>query len=341
MDTLVSIIVPIYKVEKYIKKCINTIINQTYRNLEIILVDDGSVDNCPQICDDYAKMDTRIKVIHKENGGLSDARNVGIHNSSGEYICFIDSDDYVELNMVEKALGKALKTKADVVVFSLYNEVLIENDNIINKEAVFIDPNNLTLMISIIGYAWNKLYKASFIKSNKFTFQKGLSLVEDIVFNEKVLINTNRIEYLNTPLYHYINRNRTTLVKQYHEDSYKLHKLGFQARKNLMFKLFGINNRSKMIIAGAHISGIRYCCSNMFYYKNNLTLKNKYINIKNMLYDEVTVGEIKLYMPKSKLDKLVKAIIQYKIPLMLCAIYHIRSVLILNKQLLNKKKIGD
>ena len=97
MNSLISVIVPIYNVEKYLDKCVDSIINQTYKNLEIILVDDGSPDNCPQMCDDYAKKDSRIRVVHKENGGLSDARNAGMKVATGEYVSFIDSDDYISL----------------------------------------------------------------------------------------------------------------------------------------------------------------------------------------------------------------------------------------------------
>ena len=106
MGPLVSIVVPIYNVEKYIDKCVDSIINQTYKNLEIILVDDGSPDNCGDIADKYAELDNRIKVIHKSNGGLSDARNAGLDISTGEFICFIDSDDYVEMDMIEKTLNR-------------------------------------------------------------------------------------------------------------------------------------------------------------------------------------------------------------------------------------------
>ena len=98
---LISIVIPVYKVELYLEKCIESIINQTYKNLEIIIVDDGSPDNCPQICDEYSKKDKRIKVIHKENGGLSDARNAGIDIATGKYIAFVDSDDYVSDDYVE------------------------------------------------------------------------------------------------------------------------------------------------------------------------------------------------------------------------------------------------
>ena len=105
MDVLVSVVVPVYKVEKYINKCIDSIINQTYKNLEIILVDDGSPDRCPQICDEYAKKDNRIKVIHKKNSGLGAARNTGIDAAKGEYIGFVDSDDWIMPNMYEEMVN--------------------------------------------------------------------------------------------------------------------------------------------------------------------------------------------------------------------------------------------
>ena len=129
-NNLISIIVPIYNVEKYLKKCIDSIINQTYKNLEIILVDDGSPDNCGKICDEYAKKDNRIKVIHKENGGVSSARNVGVENATGEYIGFVDSDDYIEKDMYEVLINNLKKENADISIISnyeVYKNKIIEN----------------------------------------------------------------------------------------------------------------------------------------------------------------------------------------------------------------------
>ena len=128
MEELISVVVPVYNVEKYIDKCINSIINQTYKNLEIILVDDGSPDNCGNICDEYAKKDNRIIVIHKENGGLSDARNTGIEVSKGKYITFIDSDDYISDNYVSFLYNLIIEYKADISIGKHY--VLYENGEI-------------------------------------------------------------------------------------------------------------------------------------------------------------------------------------------------------------------
>lgn len=118
---LVSIVLPIYNVEKYLDRCIESVINQTYRNLEILLVDDGSPDDCPQKCEEWAKKDGRIKVIHKANAGLGYARNTGIENASGEYICFFDSDDYIDPSTIEKAYNTAQKNNSDMVLFGHYD----------------------------------------------------------------------------------------------------------------------------------------------------------------------------------------------------------------------------
>lgn len=119
---VVSVVLPIYNVEKYINRCLESVVNQTYKNLEIILVDDESPDKCPEICDEWAAKDKRIKVVHKKNGGLGFARNTGIENATGEYICFVDSDDYIALDTIEKAYKNATESKSDIVYYG-YNIV--------------------------------------------------------------------------------------------------------------------------------------------------------------------------------------------------------------------------
>ena len=116
MEDLISVIIPVYNVEKYLPECIESVLKQTHTNLEIILVDDGSPDNSPQICDEYAQKDSRIKVIHKENGGVSSARNEGLKIAKGEWISFIDADDWVEKNFCEILLNKAVKTQSDIAL---------------------------------------------------------------------------------------------------------------------------------------------------------------------------------------------------------------------------------
>ena len=144
---LVSIIIPIYNVEKYLNGCIESVVKQTYTNLEIILIDDGSPDNCPQICDEWAKKDQRIKVIHKENGGQGIARNTGIENATGEFVCFLDSDDYLDLTTIEKAYALAKKECAEIVVYGLksvnQNGELIKSFTPCPEKTVFKDEEVL------------------------------------------------------------------------------------------------------------------------------------------------------------------------------------------------------
>ena len=161
----ISIIVPIYKVEPYLNRCIESILNQSYSNLEIILVDDGSPDNCPKICDFYANIDNRIIVIHKTNGGLSEARNYGLDIATGDYILFVDSDDYIRVDMCEVLLKNAMETNADMVVCDFYrvnnNSLLESSNNELRKEQInpdlymhrFINERNSCYVVS-----WNKLY---------------------------------------------------------------------------------------------------------------------------------------------------------------------------------------
>lgn len=120
-NELVTVVVPVYKTEEYLNRCIDSIINQTYIDLEILLIDDGSPDNCPQICDEWAQKDARICVIHKKNEGLGEARNTGIEHSHGKYVCFIDSDDYIDRETIEKAIKTAEKESAEIVIFGIQN----------------------------------------------------------------------------------------------------------------------------------------------------------------------------------------------------------------------------
>ena len=215
---LISVIVPVYNMEKYLAHCMDTILNQTYRNLEIILVDDGSTDMSVQMCDDYAKTDSRVKVIHKINGGLSDARNAGLKIATGEYIGYVDSDDWIEYDMYEKMYNACLENEAQVAVC----RYSCEEDNIYitglkdgNKQNEFnpCSPVSLTrdelLDIYICGHeeyiiynsVWSKLFRRDIV--DDLIFPKGHNS-EDIVYTTKAFCRLKKAVYINTPLYHYV-----------------------------------------------------------------------------------------------------------------------------------------
>lgn len=205
---LISIIIPVYKVEKYLEKCIQSVINQTYENLQIILVDDGSPDNCGKICDEYAKKDHRIEVIHKSNGGLSDARNKGLEIAKGEYIGFVDSDDYIEADMYEVLYNLLKQYNADVSICNFYTvsqgKISIKNaDNGINDYNRIEILKEILLDRNIQSYAWNKLYKKELFDEIKYPIGKKY---EDIGTTFYLLEKCNKIVVTGKSEYYYINR---------------------------------------------------------------------------------------------------------------------------------------
>ena len=205
---LISIIIPVYKVEKYLEKCIESVLKQTYTNLQVILVDDGSPDNCGKICDEYAKKDSRIEVIHKVNGGLSDARNVGIAKAKGKYIGFVDSDDYIKEDMYEILLNLIKKYDADVSICNLY-DVIDGNEYIRNKENGIKEYNRIDILKEVLldkniqSYAWNKLYKKELFNEIKYPIGKNY---EDIGTTFYIFEKCNKVVVTSEPEYYYLKR---------------------------------------------------------------------------------------------------------------------------------------
>lgn len=194
----VSIIVPVYNVEKYLRRCLESLIHQTLEEIEIIVVNDGTKDNSQEIIDEYAKKDNRIIPLKKKNGGLSDARNYALPYVKGEYVAFVDSDDYVEETMYEKLYEKAKEEDYDFVECDFIWEY--PNKKVIDTSR--IDDNYFT---DIRVVAWNKLYKTKLILDKKLIFPVGLHY-EDIAFCYKLLPWAKKIGYLNDACYHYIQR---------------------------------------------------------------------------------------------------------------------------------------
>ena len=211
----VSITVPVYNVEKDLPRCIESLINQTLKDIEIILVDDGSPDNCGNICDDYAKKDSRIKVIHKKNGGLATARQAGLEVITGQYYTVCDSDDWVEPNMCEELYNIAIRDNADIVLSKHYinypNGKQIESPiyEYINQDEYILD----IMYHKTSANTWNKLFKMSTIRKYDINYEKGINLGEDALFLYKLLLHPLKISTINKPYYHYhrdINSNSYT-----------------------------------------------------------------------------------------------------------------------------------
>lgn len=225
---MISIIVPVYNVEKYLNKCIESIINQTYRNIEIILVDDGSPDKCPEICDSYAQKDGRIKVIHKKNEGLINARKSGLEIARGEYIGFVDGDDWIGPEMYELFAKQIEKYSPDMVLSDFYydngkelsNSEQLFDREYYNKEDLkkFIYPKMLFsgtyYKFGVNPCCWSKIYKKELIKKNLPLVDGRIKMGEDAAFTYPCLIDAQSVATIKKPCYHYI-FNPESMTKSY------------------------------------------------------------------------------------------------------------------------------
>lgn len=199
--TLVSVIVPVYNISDYILKCLKSIGKQSYSNLEIIVVDDGSTDKSGEICDEFARGDGRVKVFHKKNGGLSEARNFGIKKAKGEIIALVDGDDFVEVDYIKTMYEATVKDDADVVICG-YNEVVPKEQTMSGEEAtkkLLVEQENLEIV------AWNKLYKKKLFVGNNIEYPVG-EKHEDALTTYKILASAKKVSYVPKSLYHYVTR---------------------------------------------------------------------------------------------------------------------------------------
>lgn len=230
MKNLISIIVPIFKAEEYLSKCINSILSQTYTNFELLLIDDGSPDNSGKICDEYASKDTRIRVFHKQNGGVSSARNLGLKEAKGEWICWVDADDWIENNMLELLVNKALQDFADMVMCdyktiglkykdSTYCETNILGVSINNKLDLVKD--SLSNLIS--GALWFKICKKDLYTKYNINFIEGADMIEDFSCSIKLIHYSSKITYVNEVLYNYNRLNMDSL--SYYKDKKQICKM--------------------------------------------------------------------------------------------------------------------
>ena len=234
----ISIIVPVYKVEKYLDRCVKSLTAQTCKNMEIILVEDGSPDQCPHLCDQFAESDDRIKVIHKKNGGLSSARNAGMRIAQGKYIGFVDSDDDVELNMFAEMVAAAEQNHADFVM-SDYVRILESGEQylvsteltsgIYDKEKIRKEIYPSLIMGENMDYGpilsvWHCIYHHEFLKKNNIIFADDVKWSEDNLFSAVVGYHANRFVYLKKKGFYHYYQNPETITTSYRAGAWNVYK---------------------------------------------------------------------------------------------------------------------
>lgn len=252
-NPLVSVIIPVYKVESYLRECVDSVINQTYKNLEIILVDDGSPDNCPKICDEYALQDSRVKVIHKDNGGLSDARNAGMNIATGNYWSFVDSDDVCHKQMIELLMNPIMEKKVDIsccneLFFYDKSELSRVKDNIVSSYEIFETKKWFLKRYSDV--AWNKIYNKQLFDNIKYPVGR---YHEDLFTTYKVCYNASLIACTTANLYFYRQRRGSIMTSPSKKRSVDFYEATF--KRLFFFQECDIDLYSKFLILAA----IYYC----------------------------------------------------------------------------------
>lgn len=274
---LISVVIPVYNVEDYLERCIQSVINQTYSNLEIILVNDGSTDKSGDICDKYSKIDKRIIVIHKKNGGLSDARNAGIERATGKYIAFVDSDDYIDKEMYEIMYNNLIQNNANISIVNRYytfpngEKVLRykinEHIKVMNNIEAIEEMNSFSTFDMA---AWDKLYEKNLFDTIRFPVGK---LSEDFYIMYLILEKSKKVVFDSTPLYYYFQReNSITRNKKINFDFAK-------AAKEQMNYIEGKYPELEKCVKSAYLSA-------------NLTVYNSHLK-QNVRPDKEVVKEIK------------------------------------------------
>ncbi|WEG11507.1 glycosyltransferase [Pullulanibacillus sp. KACC 23026] len=300
---LVSIIVPVYNVEGYLEKCLNSVLEQTLKNIEIIIVNDGSTDRSGEICNQYAKKDSRIKVFHKEYGGVSSARNAGIHKAQGEFIGFVDSDDWVYPDMFEVLYKNARGSAADIVICNLLREI--------NGEVIYVEnkhPNremtNLEAMRELFkGHLyrfalWNKLYRRSCFSNIEFPEGR---IHEDLSTTYKLFSKAEKIVYLNYTGYIYVKRENSILNQTYNEKRLDAF-LGWE--EILMYMKKNYPTIFKEVVACFGY----WSTDNVFYILNQM---------KNRTSKKEYLTRIQLFVRKNYLDLMGNKILPWKYKLLL------------------------
>ena len=274
MDTdLVSIIVPVYNAERFLEKCVDSILNQSYTNIEVILIDDGSTDNSGNICDLYSQKDKRVKVIHQINSGPSIARNKGIHNASGTFIQFVDSDDYIEPNMIETLVDK-INRDVDIVICG-YKYIYKENDNIVVRNSntykeskiskdEFLDKFGKLFKDYYINYICNKLYITDIIKNNNIYFDSSIGWGEDLIFNLTYLNHCENIFIIEDLLYNYVKYNENSITSTFNRDLYNNQKSMYNKVRKFLIENNSYSGENERIVESKYTNSVIMCLSHLF-----------------------------------------------------------------------------
>lgn len=338
INQLVSIIVPVYNAETYLNQCIKSILSQTYENIELILINDGSHDKSGLICEKYSAMDKRVTVISQKNQGPSVARNKGIEYSKGDFIQFVDADDKIDRTMIEK-LMKANQKDVELVLCG-YKTISLTGENITKK----VFSSNINGMLTfdefmyffssffnkkLINSPCNKLYNAKLIKKNKLNFPVDIHNGEDLIFNIEYIKCCKYIYIMKESLYYYNHTNNPlSLTKRYKSDFLNNRKLVFNKVKELILNNHQkVNSANNKLLDQLFINYLLQVLSNLFHDHFELTKKSKKAELRKIVNDDWVQTNIRMSYATTYQDKIIALLLKYKSVVGIILYFNIKSLI--------------
>ncbi len=312
-DVLLTVVIPVYNVEKYLKRCVESVLVQEWHNYDILLVDDGSTDSSPQICDDYAKVYDFISVIHKKNGGPSEARNTGISHAKGDYVYFPDSDDWLEPQTFKELADVLESQEFDIVSFNR-EFVKGEEDPIVSDPLVtqvYEGKDAFVQMLKhsyITGFANDKIYKKSLFIDNNISFPKG-KYYEDLGTNYKLFLSAENVFATNQKYYHYLIDNPDSITQSWNEQKFSDM---FEFYKDIFYSDFvrsRLNQEELQISQLYYVNGLIHILASLYKSK----LDKKYIDITNQVKQELHKHGVALSKMKGQPNKLKYILFRLKV----------------------------
>ena len=312
-DVLLTVVIPVYNVEKYLKRCIDSILIQEWKNYNILLVDDGSTDNSPKICDDYVKSYDFISVIHKENGGLSEARNTGVCSANGEYVYFPDSDDWIEPDTFIELAEAIESQKFDIISFNR-EFVKSEKDTIVSDSLVTQVFEGKDAFVQILkhsyitGFANDKIYRKSLFIDNKIMFPSG-KYYEDLGTNYKLFLLSEKVYATNQKYYHYLIDNPDSITQSWNEKKFRDM---FEFYKEVFYSDFvrsQLNEEELQLLQRYYVSGLIHILASLYKSK----LYKQYIDITDEVKQELLKNRVSLSQMKDQPNKLKYVLFRLKL----------------------------
>ncbi|MFA5576800.1 MAG: glycosyltransferase family 2 protein [Tissierellaceae bacterium] len=324
VEGLVSVIIPIYNSERYLERCIKSVLNQSYNNIEIILINDGSTDLSGQICKDYITKDKRIRLIEQANRGPSAARNRGLEVLEGELVLFVDSDDYIDGRMIESLVKEIQASKVDLVisgykkiyyieeeidniVFShMYEKIKLAKDEFFNRFHDYFGNY-------YINYLWNKVYLSSIIKKNKIKFDEEIGWGEDLIFNLNYIDKIKGVSLIDESYYNYTCSNEDSITSKYSKDLFFYQKKMYLETRKILEGNQVFIAKNKEVFRQKYIRGIMLCINNLFHLDANLDIGQLKTKTNRIIEDNMTKEYITDFIPRGKEQEIMTKFIKYKL----------------------------